>query len=204
MFLTPANRTGNSSAESGQSGRTAWLSAPLAAADTPSSALPRRVARVGPQAGGILRDIITEAEVGLAQASVRSGGCFARQLPLDETCAKAARSFFREAVSGADLPGDLVHDGVTMASELAANTLNAHGNIEFAGHGRRAVSGVPEFWLYLRTAGSGREIVCKIFDSDPGWDAGEPVPVGAAVLAGPDSDRGRGLQMVAGLSAGRW
>jgi hypothetical protein len=159
---------------------------------------------VGPQAGGILRNIITEAEEGLAHASVRSGGCFARPLPLDETCAKAARSFFREAVSGADLPGDLIHDGVTMASELAANTLNAHGNIEFGGHGRRAVSGIPEFWLYLRTAGSGREIVCKIFDSDPGWDAGEPVPVGAAIPAGPDSDRGRGLQMVAGLSAGRW
>jgi hypothetical protein len=58
--------------------------------------------------------------------------------------------------------------------------------------------------LYLRDFGSGRELVCKIFDSEPGWDAGEPLPVGAAVPAGPDSVRGRGLQMVAGLSAGRW
>ena len=101
------------------------------------------------------------------------------------------------------LSGDLVHDGVTMASELAANTLNAHGNIEYGGHGHRPVSGIPEFWLYVRTCGPGspgREIVCKIFDSDPGWDAGEPVPIGAAVPAGPDSVRGRGLQMVAGLS----
>ena len=63
---------------------------------------------------------------------------------------------------------------------------------------------MPEIWLYLRDFGSGRELVCKIFDSEPGWDAGEPLPVGAAVPAGPDSVRGRGLQMVAGLSAGRW
>ena len=79
-----------------------------------------------------------------------------------------------------------------MASELAANTMNAHGNIEFGGQGHRPVSGMPEFWLYLRTCGSGRELVCKIFDSEPGWDAGEPLPVGAAVPAGPDSVRGRG------------
>ncbi|HET7018829.1 MAG TPA: hypothetical protein VFI65_33235 [Streptosporangiaceae bacterium] len=151
----------------------------------------------------------------LAQASVRAGGCFVRPLPLDGTCASAARSFFREAVAGAGLPGDLIHDGVTMASELAANTLNAHGNIEYGGHGHRPVSGIPEFWLYIRNitvvdpnstrcASSGRELVCKIFDSEPGWDAGEPVPIGAAVPAGPDSVRGRGLQMVAGLSAGIW
>lgn len=203
MFLTPADRSAGTRAESAKSGRTARLAAPIAAFAVPGSPLPRRVARLGPQPDGILRDIITEAEVGLSQASVRSGGCFARPLPLDETCAKAARSLFREAVSGASLPADLVHDGVTMASELAANTLNAHGKVEF-GDGHRPVSGMPEFWLYLRTAGSGREIVCKIFDSEPGWDAGEPVPVGAAVPAGPDSVRGRGLQMVAGLSAGRW
>ncbi len=153
-------------------------------------------------------------KVSLAQASVRAGGCFVRPLPLDGTCASAARSFFREATAGTGLPGDLIHDGVTMASELAANTLNAHGNIEYGGHGHRPVSGIPEFWLYIRNitvvdpnsarCASGRELVCKIFDSEPGWDAGEPVPIGAAVPAGPDSVRGRGLQMVAGLSAGIW
>ncbi len=140
----------------------------------------------------------------MAHASVRAGGCFVRPLPLDSTCASAARSFFRESVAGTGLPGDLIHDGVTMASELAANTLNAHGNIEYGGRGHRPVSGIPEFWLYVRTCGTGREVVCKIFDSEPGWDAGEPVPIGAAVPAGPDSVRGRGLQMVAGLSAGMW
>jgi len=156
---------------------------------------------------GVLADTAVDTiapQVRLSDASVRAGGCFVRALPLDGSCASAARRLFREAVAGADLPSDLTYDGITMASELAANTMNAHGNIEFGSHGRRPVSGVPEFWLYLRTSGSGREIVCKIFDSEPGWDAGEPLPVGAAVPAGPDSVRGRGLQLVAGLSAGRW
>ncbi len=164
-----------------------------------------RLARAHSVAGTVLDG--RTPKVGLAQAGVRAGGCFVRPLPLDGTCASAARSFFRESVAGAGLPGDLIHDGVTMASELAANTLNAHGNIEYGGHGHRPVSGIPEFWLYLRSCSIGpigREIVCKIFDSEPGWDAGEPVPIGAAVPAGPDSVRGRGLQMVAGLSAGMW
>ena len=53
----------------------------------------------------------------LAEASVSAGGCFARPLPLDPTCAGAARSCFREAVAGIGLPGDLVHAGITLASE---------------------------------------------------------------------------------------
>jgi len=176
----------------------------LSAAATVTPGSLGRVTQVGPRASGILHDIISEAEAGLGHASVRSGGCFVRALPLDGTCASAARNFFREAVSGAGLHGDLVHDGLTMASELAANTINAHGNVEFAGRGHRPVSGSPEFWLYVRSIGPGREIVCKVFDSEPGWDAGEPAPIGAAVPAGPDSVRGRGLQIVAGLSAGNW
>src|SRR6202011_2641982 len=51
----------------------------------------------------------------------------------------------------------------------------------------------------------GRELVCKVFDSEPGWTSGEP---GAEVMAidpvDPDSVSGRGLQVVAGLSAGCW
>ncbi len=181
-----------------------WLAAPYA--ETPSfQSSAGRLAGAGALAGNALDDLAPKAAV--AHASVRAGGCFVRPLPLDSTCASAARRFFKESVAGMGLPGDLVHDGITMASELAANTLNAHGNIEFGGHGHRPVSGIPEFWLYVRSCGPGspgRELVCKIFDSDPGWDAGEPVPIGAAVPAGPDSVRGRGLQMVAGLSAGMW
>ncbi|MHB1433938.1 MAG: hypothetical protein ACYCVZ_17715, partial [Streptosporangiaceae bacterium] len=137
---------------------------------------PDRRAQTVITAGGALRSVAERAEVSLAEASVLDGGCFVRPLPLDERCASVARGYFREAVADAGLPSDLVHDGVTMASELAANTLNAHGNIEYAGS--EPVSGLPEFWLYVRSCGSGREVVCKIFDSEPGWDASEPVPVG--------------------------
>jgi len=137
----------------------------------------------------------------LAEASVRAGGCFARQLPLDPTCAGTARSLFREAVAGIGLPGDLVHDGVTMASELAANTLHAQGNVEFSGSSQRPVSGFPELWLYLRGAGPRCELVCKVFDSQPGWKTGSLPDVKIRSKRG---ENGRGLQVVDGLSAGEW
>ena len=195
MLLTPAEPGRGAQSEPDPDGQSpSWLAAPVSAMSAPpDSSMPA----AGRAVGGM-------PDMSLASASLRDGGCFVRALPLDTTCAGAARRYFREALAGADLPADLVHDGVTMASELAANTVNAHGNIEFAGQGHRPVSGIPEIWLYLRSCGSGRELVCKIFDSEPGWDAGEPLPVGAAVPAGPDSVRGRGLQMVAGLSAGLW
>jgi hypothetical protein len=136
----------------------------------------------------------------LVEASLRAGGCFVRALPLDRTCAAAARRFFREAVAGLSLPGDLVHDGVTMASELAANTLHAQGNVEFSGR-QRPVSGLPELWLYLRGQGARSELVCKVFDSEPGLKAG---PQPGMDKQPPESIRGRGLQVVAGLSAGQW
>src|ERR1022692_2791736 len=66
-----------------------------------------------------------------AQLSGRSARGFARPLPLDGSCAVAARRLLREAVAGMGMPGDLVHDGITMASELAANTMHAQGNVEF-------------------------------------------------------------------------
>src|SRR5258708_22553920 len=203
MLLTPGDRgPGREAAMGSPALGDAWLAAPVSELSAPIShhrattlAYGGALAR-GPFGGGAI-------DVGLAEASVGGGGCLGRPLPLDNTCASAARRFFREALAGSDLPGDLIHDGVTMASELAANTMNAHGNIEFGGQGR-PVSGMPEIWVYIRAFGAGRELVCKIFDSEPGWDAGEPLPVGASVPAGPDSIRGRGLRMVAGLSAGRW
>jgi hypothetical protein len=137
----------------------------------------------------------------LAEASVSAGGCFARPLPLDATCAGSARSFFREAVAGIGLPGDLVHDGVTMSSELAANTLHAQGNVEFSGTNQRPVSGFPEFWLYLRGSGSRCELVCKVFDSQPGWKTGSLPDV---KIRSKEGVNGRGLQVVDGLSAGEW
>jgi hypothetical protein len=136
-----------------------------------------------------------------AQLSVRSGGCFARPLPLDGSCAGAARRFFREAVAGTGMPGDLIHDGVTMASELAANTMHAQGNIEFGSNRMRPITGFPELWIYARGAGARCELVCKVFDSQPGWKTGDlPDPTKHAL----ESVNGRGLQVVNGLSAGQW
>jgi hypothetical protein len=202
MLLTPADRgPGAQPVRKRSAPAEGWLAAPVSELTAPAMPSATSVAHAGAPPGGLFDD--GGAGIGLAGAGVGAGGCFVRPLPLDNTCAGAARRFFREALAGSDLPSDLIHDGLTMASELAANTMNAHGNIEFGTQGR-PVSGMPEIWLYLRHFGSGRELVCKIFDSEPGWDAGEPLPVGASVPAGPDSVRGRGLQMVAGLSAGRW
>ncbi len=95
---------------------------------------------------------------------------------------------------------DLIDDGVTMASELAANTLHAGAEAGPAALG--AGPGAPELWLYLRRAqGRQWELACKLFDSLAGWKDGIPPRLGDA---DPDAVTGRGLQVVAGLSAGRW
>lgn len=186
-----------SPADGGRSGR-GWASRPQSADG-----------QIGPAAHeGLLTAPLAEALVAhpagpdrLVEAGIRAGGCFVRTLPLDPTCAAAARRFFREGVAGIGLPSDLVHDGVTMASELAANTLHAQANVEYSGSKQRAVSGLPEFWLYLRGSGLRRELVCKVFDSVPGWNVGAKPGMASA----PDgSVSGRGLQVVAGLSAGQW
>jgi hypothetical protein len=133
----------------------------------------------------------------VADAGLSGGGCFVRPLPIDTTCAVAARRFFREAASTLAIPPGLLHDGVTMASELAANTLHAQGN---AGR-QRIAAGIPEIWLYLRGTGRTRELVCKVFDTERNWSVGAQPGMGKAPL---DSVSGRGLQVVAGLSAGQW
>ena len=134
-------------------------------------------------------------------ADVKAGGCQAWPLPLDATCAGAARRLFREAVAELGLTGDMVHDGVTMVSELAANTLHAQGNVEFDGSRQRPITGSPEMWCYLRGCHTGYEVVCKIFDSQRGWKAGSPPDPSRVTL---ESLNGRGLRVVSELSDGRW
>ena len=85
-----------------------------------------------------------------AAASLVAGGCLVRSLSLDATCAREGRQVFRETASGLGLPDDLIYDGMTMASELAANTLYAQENVQFEGAARQPVAGAPELWLYLR------------------------------------------------------
>ena len=137
----------------------------------------------------------------IAATVLAGGGCCAWPLPADATCAAVARGVFREVAAALSLPGELASDGLLMTSELAANTLHAHGNIEFDGAGAWPIAGAPELWIYLRRAAGRWELAVKVFDSLSGWnDDLAPVP-GAA---GADAVSGRGLQVVAGLSAGRW
>lgn len=134
-------------------------------------------------------------------AAIMLGGCYAWPLPLEATCASEARCAFREAAQALGMPDDLVYDGMTMASELAANTLHAQANVEFDGVAKWPVAGGPELWLYLRRAGGRWELVCKVFDSVTGWKGGERPESGHADA---EAISGRGLQVVAGLSGGRW
>jgi hypothetical protein len=67
-----------------------------------------------------------------------------------------------------------------------------------------------ELWLYLRGVGTGRELVCKVFDCYRGWRDGTPPAMSAPAVSGPRADAvsisgsGRGLQIVHELSAGCW
>lgn len=65
-------------------------------------------------------------------------------------------------------------------------------------------SGVPqaELWLYLRGLGTGRELVCKVFDSCRGWRDGAPPSMAGPAVS--EAVGGRGLQIVHELSGGRW
>ena len=69
---------------------------------------------------------------------------------------------------------EAIDDGVTMVSELAANTLHANQ--------QQLLPANPELWLYLRGTGQRAELVCKVFDTLPGWVRGN-VP-GRTVVPG--------------------
>jgi hypothetical protein len=134
-------------------------------------------------------------------AALAAGGCCAWPLSLDAICAGEGRRMFRAAASSLGLPDEAVYDGMTMASELAANTLHARENIQFDGAGRLPVAGAPEMWLYLRCVAGRWELVCTVFDSLAGWKGGiQPDPGHVQ----PCAESGHGLQIVAGLSGGRW
>jgi len=127
---------------------------------------------------------------------VQSRGCSAWALPGDPTCAGVARRLFRQVVTGLGLEPEAIDDGVTMVSELAANTLHVQ-------HQRRSASTNPELWMYLRDSGPRTELVCKVFDTLPGWARGN-APGRTVARAPADAMSGRGLEVVHELSAGRW
>jgi hypothetical protein len=129
---------------------------------------------------------------------VEVGVCVSWPLPADATCAGIARRLFRRAAEGLALDTELIDDGVTMVSELAANTRHA-----------RCESGLaaPELWLYLRGRGERRELVCKVFDCYRGWPRSSlfgPGSSRAGHRAPVDATSGRGLEVVHALSGGRW
>jgi hypothetical protein len=141
------------------------------------------------------------AAVPAPAATVSAGGCAASPLPLDTTCSGAARRLFRAAAAGVGLPAELIYDGSTMASELAANSMHAQTGIQFNVRGC-AVAGAPEIWIYLRRVGGEQELVCKVFDALPRWK--DDAPPDLAVPVPVDAVSGRGLHVIDGLSQGRW
>ena len=126
---------------------------------------------------------------------VQTRACGAWILPGDPTCAGVARRLFRRVASDLALDRESTDDGVTMVSELAANTLHASQ--------RRTFPVNPELWLYLRGAGQRVELVCKVFDTLPGWLCGN-VPGRTVCRVPADAMSGRGLEVVHELSNGRW
>jgi hypothetical protein len=132
-------------------------------------------------------------EDGLRMVETRACGVWV--LPGDPTCAGVARRLFRRVASELALDGEAVDDGVTMVSELAANTLHASQ--------RQPPPVNPELWLYLRGTGQRVELVCKVFDTLPGWVRGN-VPGRTVCRAPADAMSGRGLEVVHELSNGDW
>jgi hypothetical protein len=126
---------------------------------------------------------------------VQTHACGAWVLPGDPTCAGVARRLFRGVAAELALGQEAIDDGTMMVSELAANTLHASQ--------RQQLPMNPELWLYLRGTGQRVELVCKVFDSLPGWVRGN-VPGRAVCRAPTDAMSGRGLEVVQELSSGYW
>lgn len=135
----------------------------------------------------------TDMEDGLRVVEERA--CGAWLLPGDPTCASVARRLFRRVAGELALGEEATDDGVTMVSELAANTLHASQD--------ELLPANPELWLYLRGTGEQAELVCKVFDTLPGWARGN-VPGRTVCRAPADAMSGRGLEVVHELSAGSW
>src|ERR1700761_8237036 len=98
-----------------------------------------------------------------------SGGCGAWSLPGDLSSAATARRVYQEAAAEVGMGADLIYDGVTMASELAADTqhsVSQHGVSQHGAPGPHSQSRTQaqtrvrsELWIYLRGSGSRRELV---------------------------------------------
>jgi hypothetical protein len=102
-------------------------------------------------------------------------------LPPDATCARAARDLVDAALTMLVVPREIVCDAKLMISELATNAYQHAG-----GHAPH------ELWCDRRAD----EVVCAVFDALPMDEL-----AGDLAFSG---DFGRGLSIVADLSAGSW
>jgi hypothetical protein len=143
----------------------------------------------------------------------------------------AANTLHAQAVAGAGGGGNRLAsvvadvEGEPIAS--AGPAPRAHGSHRSHRHRPSRVPRYPqphqppqvpqaELWLYLRGLGTGRELVCKVFDCYRGWRDGTPPSASGPSVSGPsvsgpsasgtpaEAVGGRGLQIVHELSGGRW
>lgn len=112
------------------------------------------------------------------------------RLPVDQTCANAARTLVRTRLTAMALPDDFVNVAMTVASELTAN---AWTHVVDGPRSDAAAPVPPELWLHLVEFAEPR-LVVSVFDTDRHRLPGPQEP---GVLA----ESGRGLQVVAALSA---
>jgi hypothetical protein len=122
-------------------------------------------------------------------ADITVGGACAFQLPYGPGCAGQARSLLGSAMSALGLPRELIDDGELAVSELATNAYQHAGRP--AGPDRPVV--VPELWVWARMCPA-PQLVVSVFDADR---TGLP-RMGSA---GPLEERGKGLGIVAAVSA---
>jgi hypothetical protein len=120
-------------------------------------------------------------------ADISVGGMCVWPLPADESCAPAARTLLRSALTALRLRRDTVEDALLAVSELATNALQ---------HGLRAgpwASRVPpELWVWARTTPE-PQVVVSVFDTDR---SSRP-DIGPHDLL---DEHGRGLGIVAALA----
>ncbi len=128
----------------------------------------------------------------------------------------AANTLHAQAVAGAGGGGDRL---ASVVADVEGESITSAGPAPRAprapGSHRHRPSRVPrypqpprpsrvpqaELWLYLRGLGTGRELVCKVFDCCRGWRDGAPPSMAGASA---EAVSGRGLQIVHELSGGRW
>jgi hypothetical protein len=172
------------------------------------------------------RDAVSE--VGLDSDLLEDGVLMASEL--------AANTLHAQAVAGAGGGGNRL---ASVVADVEGEPIMSAGPAPRAPQARRShrhrPSRVPrypqppqpprvpqaEFWLYLRGLGTGRELVCKVFDCCRGWRDGAPPSVPGPSVPGPsvpgasvpgpsvsgtpdEAVSGRGLQIVHELSGGQW